>query len=165
MGGDLSDDDSVHLHTPPKGCGRCCAGRLCVHTYSRYFPSGMCSVCHGYAHDKDCVQMGYDGLWMPGKDLVCVLCVQKHHADRVRETAREKRRLKENDKKIVNEKTAAANEIHKDTNPFNYNQMKKLLQEKKLDGFLERDLKKKQEQKKKVAKKKKWNYKDERGYK
>jgi hypothetical protein len=43
--------------------------------------------------------------------------------------------------------------------------MKKLLQEKKLDGFLERDLKKKQEQKKKVAKKKKWNYKDERGYK
>jgi len=129
MGGDLSDDDSIHLHTPAKGCGRCCAGRLCLHSNSRYFASGFCSDCGHYAHDRDCAQMGYDGIWMPGKDLVCKLCVQKHEDDGVKEIARAKRRVKEATNKVVKEKTAAAEEILQNTNPFNYNQMKKVLQE------------------------------------
>jgi hypothetical protein len=47
-----------------------------------------------------------------------------------------------------NEKTEAANEIIAATNPFNYNLMTKVLKEKKLDGFLARDFKKKEEKRK-----------------
>jgi hypothetical protein len=165
MGGDLSDDDSIHLHTPPKGRGRCCASRLCMHSKSRYYPSGLCSDCHGYAHDKDCAQIGYDGIWMPGKDLVCVLCVQKHGQNLVKEAAREKRKIKDADRKIINEKTAAANVIHSATNPFNYNAMTKVLKEKKLAGFLAIDQKKKADKNKRAANKKKFNHKSTYGFK
>jgi hypothetical protein len=102
---------------------------------------------------------------MPGKDLICVLCVQKQAENLVKEAAREKRKVKQADKRINDEKTAAANEIHRSTNPFNYNQMKHLLKEKKLEGFLMWDQMKKEEQKKKDARKKRWMYKAKYGYK
>jgi hypothetical protein len=102
---------------------------------------------------------------MPGKDLICVLCVQKQAEHLVKEAAREKRKVKQADKRINDEKTAVANEIHRSTNPFNYNQMKKVLKEKKLEGFLIRDQMKKEEQKKRDAKKKRSMYKAKYGYK
>ena len=137
MGGDLSDDDSIHLHTPPKGTGRCCAGRFCIHTHSRYFPSGLCCHCGGYAHDKDCAQVGYDGIWQPGKQLVCLLCVNKHLTGIVKAKEREKRKARESSRMIHKHKKMAAIEIHQITNPFNYNQMQKVLKENHLDGYLD----------------------------
>ena len=139
MGGDLSDDDSIHLHTPPKGTGRCCAGCLCVHTHSRYFPSGLCSDCGGYAHDKDCIQVGYDGMWMPGKPSICKLCVFQHEQDGIKAKEWERRKAREATRKFVSLKTTEAMEIHQNTNPFNYNQMKKVLKDRNLTSFLKVD--------------------------
>ena len=148
MGGDLSDDDSIHLYTPPKGSGRCCAGRFCLHTRSRYFPSGLCSDCHGYAHDKDCIKTGYAAVWFPDTPLVCMLCVFKHHQNETKAQEKEKRKVREASRKIVKLKTSEAMEILNQTNPFNYNQMQKVLKEKKLSGFLKAELKKKCKRKK-----------------
>lgn len=148
MGGDISDDDSIHLHTPPKGTGRCCAGNLCCHTHSRYFPSGLCFDCGGYAHDKDCIQVGYDGMWMPGKERVCKLCVFRHEQDGIRAKEQERRKAREATRVVVNLKTSQAEEILKNTNPFNYNQMMKLLKDKNLMGFLKKKKEKKYKRKK-----------------
>ena len=63
---------------------------------------------------------------------------------------RQKCKVKEADKKIINEKTKAANEIIAATNPFNYNAMTKVLKEQKLDGFLARDQKKKEEKRQRL---------------
>jgi len=148
MGGDLSDDDSIHLHTPQKGHGRCCAGRLCAHSHSRYFVSGLCSDCHGYAHDKDCAQMGYDGMWLPGKPLVCMLCVHKNLVNSVKAKEREKRKIKEADRKVKCQKVSDARDIHQQMTPFNYHEMQKILRDKKLTNYLVNDRKKKAKSKK-----------------
>ena len=136
MGGDLSDDDSIHLNTPPKGAGRCCAGRLCCHTHSRYFPSGLCSDCYGYSHDKDCAQVGYDGIWAPGKWLVCMLCVHKHWTKDEKAKEKERHKNRQETRKFEKQKKCDAQQIHNNTNPFNYNQMQKVLKERNLEGYL-----------------------------
>jgi hypothetical protein len=128
----LSDDDSIHLHTPPKGRGKCCAGHLCTHPFSRYFESGLCSDCKKYGHDKDCIQVGYDGNWFPGALMVCVLCVQKKQEKDEKAIRREKRKIKDELRKVKKQKADQVKTILKNTTPFNFNTMQKVLKEKKL---------------------------------
>ena len=75
-------------------------------------------------------------MWMPGKPLVCILCVQKNLVDGVKAKEHEKCKVREASRKIHNEKTKEAEEIHQNTNPFNYNQMKKVLKDNKLTNYL-----------------------------
>jgi hypothetical protein len=75
---------------------------------------------------------------MPGKERVCKLCVFRHEQDGIRAKEQERRKAREATRVVVNLKTSQAEEILKNTNPFNYNQMMKLLKDKNLMGFLKK---------------------------
>jgi hypothetical protein len=80
--------------------------------------------------------VGYDGMWMPGKPKVCTLCVQKHLLNSVRAKEKERRKAREAVRNVEKEKLSDAIAIHKNTNPFNYNQMQKVLKENSLNEYL-----------------------------
>jgi hypothetical protein len=87
-------------------------------------------------------------MWMPGKERVCKLCVFRHEQDGIRAKEQERRKAREATRVVVNLKTSQAEEILKNTNPFNYNQMMKLLKDKNLMGFLKKKKEKKYKHKK-----------------
>jgi hypothetical protein len=78
-------------------------------------------------------------MWMPGKPSVCKLCVFWHEQDGIKAKEWERRKAREATRKFVSLKTTKAMEIHQNTNPFNYNQMKKVLKDNNLISFLKVD--------------------------
>jgi hypothetical protein len=87
-------------------------------------------------------------MWMTGKPRVCRLCVFRHEQNTAKSKEREKRKAKEASREIIKLKTSEAKEIHNNMNPFNYNQMMKVLKDKKLTGFLKIEKKNKYMRKK-----------------
>jgi hypothetical protein len=49
-----SEEESVHLDTPPKGRGRCCAAEFCRNPSRSFYPTYQCDKCKGHPHEQGC---------------------------------------------------------------------------------------------------------------
>jgi hypothetical protein len=76
-----SDDDTVHLDTPPKGRGVCCAGRFCKNPYRSYYASYKCIDCEGHPHEQGCFTLGEQIGRYDKNDPLCLLCEFKQKED------------------------------------------------------------------------------------
>ena len=101
----LSDEDSVHLDTPPKGRGRCCAQACCINPTRHYYPTYVCDSCGGHPHEQGCFE--YEGNPFGRfdlSDIICLKCKDDKAKKEKREKEREKRKWRKEEKERKAEK-------------------------------------------------------------
>ena len=94
----MSDDESaIHIKTPPKGRGKCCAGVHCVKQSKPYYHSPVCGTCRGICHETGCFVFSFT---VGGSEYECLSCKHKREQKAKRAKAKADREHKEVCKKI-----------------------------------------------------------------
>jgi hypothetical protein len=97
-----SEEDSVHLHTPPHGRGRCCAGLFCINPKRTYYLTYTCNRCNRHPHEQGCFI--YEGSVYGRFDLgtlLCLQCIEKKKDDERKRQNREKAAARKEKKEIL----------------------------------------------------------------
>ena len=120
----MSDEETSvgHIHTPPKGEGKCCAGIYCVKKTSYYYESPICDGCNGVCHESGCFVFT---LGPSTKSYECLLCKNN------RENAMKRAKAKElREHKAVLKKMRAAHKMEMEKrklkNPWDVARLKKM---------------------------------------
>lgn len=103
-----SEEDSVHLDTPPRGRGRCCADKFCLHPTRNFYSSTICDTCNGNPHEQGCFL--FVESMFTRYDLGDKICLQCKHKQEVEEKKRKK--------KEKEDRRRFHKQLFKATNPF-----------------------------------------------
>ena len=89
-----SDEDTVHLDTPPKGRGICCAGQFCKNRHRRFYADRTCIDCGGHPHEQGCFTLGEPFGRFDRNDPRCLLCdFKEKENERLRPIREHRKRL------------------------------------------------------------------------
>jgi hypothetical protein len=117
-----SEEDSVHLNTPPKGKGVCCAKEFCLNRTQSYYPNYKCVVCKGYPHEQGCFTLGEILCAFDPDKVVCLRCKDNQEKREKRKHERERQKRRREWRKWEREKEARVKEERiqkiKKRNPF-----------------------------------------------
>jgi hypothetical protein len=120
--GSLSDEDSVHLNTPPKGRGVCCAKEFCKNRSRSYYTNHKCVICKGHPHEQGCFTLGEIFCRYDPDKVVCLRCdhnqKKKEERRRVRERQERRRAVRRFEREKQEKKEAQRQEKIKKRNPF-----------------------------------------------
>jgi hypothetical protein len=108
--GSLSDEDSVHLNTPPKGRGVCCAIEYCRNPTRSFYAEYICNDCKGNPHEQGCFTLGEDLCGFDPRKILCLRCYDFRKKKQERKLVRERQEFRRAIRKFEREKQAKKEE-------------------------------------------------------
>jgi hypothetical protein len=101
-----SDEDSIHLNTPPRGRGRCCAGLCCINPHRTLYTTYTCHECRGNPHEQGCFlfEGSVYGRFDLG-NLLCLQCIENKKEEERKRKNREKVAARKERKEILRKRT------------------------------------------------------------